>query len=159
LQSAMQWFLERDFSEAAMVMNEHSTQEQLARHAYIVGDNEDGRLPLDQIQWRYAEAFPLERLYEIMSHSEWVEWFKDEMAMKAAEYGTDQEWRRLLTEEIEDPVVILEHEGLLIWDGWHRCAAAVIKGISPKVVWGVDKTCSIDHDITPFPSRAPSFRI
>lgn len=135
-----------------MPINEFTSQEELSRHAYTVGDNEDGRLPLDQIHWRYDEAFRLERLYEIMSRSQWVEWFNDEMAMKADEYGTDHEWRRLLTEEIEEPVVILDHEGLLIWDGWHRCAASVIKGVSPKVVWGVEKSLNLERDLTPRPT-------
>lgn len=142
-----------------MIINESSTQEELSRHAYVVGDNADLRLPLDQIHWRYDEAFPLERLYEIMSHSGWVEWFDDEMAMKADECGTDEEWRRLLTEEIEEPIVILDHEGLLIWDGFHRCAAAVIKGIPPKVVWGADKALILDRDLTPAPTSPPGFRM
>lgn len=141
-----------------MIINEHCTQDELSHYAYVVGDNADLRIPLDQIHWRYDEAFPLERLYEIMSHSKWVEWFEDEMAMKADEYGTDHEWRRLLTEDIEVPVVILDHEGLLIWDGWHRCAASVIKGIAPKVVLGVDKSLVLDRDLSPPPASAHGFR-
>ncbi|MBY3433290.1 hypothetical protein HFN89_03810 [Rhizobium laguerreae] len=141
-----------------MVINEHTSQDELARHAYIVGDNADLRLPLDQIHWRYDEAFPLERLYEVMSHSAWTKWFQDELAMKADEYGTDHDWRRLLAEEIEEPAVILDHQGLLIWDGWHRCAASVIKGQAPKVVWGVEKSLVLDRHLVP-PATATHFRM
>jgi hypothetical protein len=126
-----------------MEIDENTSQEDLARYAYIVGDNEDGRLPLDQIEWTVESDFQLERFLEIMSFDEWKEWFDDELAMKEDQYGTDWEWRRLLEEDIEEAVVILDHEGLLIWDGWHRSAASVIKGKAPLVVLGRERT--FDH--------------
>jgi hypothetical protein len=135
-------------------IDEHASQEELAKYAYVVGDNEDGRLPLDQIHWSFEEVFPIERLLEVMSAAEWRQWFDDELAMRADERGTDRDWRRLLEEDIEEPVVILDHDGILIWDGWHRVAASVIKGVAPKVVLGVERR--LDHDLPPL---APSLRM
>ena len=65
----------------------------------------------------------------------------------------------MLTEEIEEPIVILDHDGLLIWDGYHRCAASVIKGIPPKVVWGVDKSLVLDRDLAAPPISVPGVRL
>jgi hypothetical protein len=126
--------------EATMI-DRSSTQDALATHARILGDARDDRLPLDRIFWAYDELFPVSRLLVIMSADEWRAWFDDELSMCVETRGSDDEWRRLLTEDIEEEIILLDHDGLDIWDGWHRAACMVIKGQEfAKVVLGVEKT-------------------
>lgn len=126
-------------------MIDHTTpQEKLAEHARILGGARDDRLPLDRIAWTYDELFPVARFLEIMSFEEWKKWFDEELEISVEVRGSDEAWRCLLTEEIEEELIILDHEGLDIWDGWHRAAAMVLKGQEyAKVVRGEEKKLEI----------------
>lgn len=106
------------------------TEKELTAYAKGCNDNDDGRLPFCEIGWAYEDSFPVSRLLEIMPSDKWKEWLAEEIDMLDQEYGDGKRWRCLTEEHIEEPVVMLDHGGLTIWDGWHRSAAAVAKGAS-----------------------------
>ncbi len=123
-----------------MTIDTNTTQDDLVEYARVEGGhNDDGRLPRDRIHWTYVEDFDISRLLEIKSEAEWQAWFEEELDIKEEVYGSSEEWSCLLEEDIVDPIVILEHDGLVIWDGWHRSAAAVIRGKPISAVYGIDK--------------------
>lgn len=63
-------------------------------------------------------------------------WFDEEIIMDR-EDDMNRQWDRLLVEDIVEEVVILIREGkAYIWDGWHRTAAAIIKGVPIKAIVG-----------------------
>lgn len=116
------------------------TQAELAEYARVYGDNDDGRVPLAEIEWTYVEGFDVSRLLSIKSVEEWREWFDEEIDISIVELESPDRWAPMLDEDIVEPVVIVEYPDgeLLIWDGWHRSAASVLKGAETlKVVFGV----------------------
>jgi hypothetical protein len=63
-------------------------------------------------------------------------WLEGEIAMDEEE-GLGREWRALVDEEIRDEVVLLgRRDKLYIWDGWHRVAASISRGIAVKAIVG-----------------------
>lgn len=116
------------------------SQEELAEYARIYNDNDDGSVPLSEIDWAYVDDFPVSRLLEVMSEERWKEWVRDEIELSVVELEDPDRWAPLLVEEIVEPVVLFDHpDGTLhIWDGWHRSGSSVVKGASTlKAVLGV----------------------
>lgn len=71
------------------------------------------------------------------SPGEALEWLSEEIRMSNEE-GLNRGWEALLVEEIREPVVLLERDGVLyVWDGWHRTAAARARGIRLPAIVGV----------------------
>lgn len=110
----------------------------------VVGDNyrpgDDGYHDPDQVNWGFADVAP-SRFLELMpggSVEAWKAWFDNECRMD--EYDElGQNWRELLTcsEDRLADIVVLKKDGCLyLWDGWHRMAAAIIRGLAslPAVV-------------------------
>lgn len=63
-------------------------------------------------------------------------WLEREIEMDETEC-LHREWRALLSEEIREEVVVLDRGGrLYIWDGWHRVAASISRGIAVKAIVG-----------------------
>lgn len=123
------------------------TEGELAEYAVIYGDNDDGSVAFSDIAWQYDGAFDVERLHSVMSPEKWKEWLDDEIEMSIVELEDPDRWEPLLHQDIFEPVVIVEHAdgSLHIWDGWHRCAASVVKGAPTlKAVTG--------HETAPVPS-------
>lgn len=92
----------------------------------------DSAIAVEDADWRYVQHFPVVALLNLMDGGRdgWLAWFKDE-CLWSLEDGRDG-YGELLLEEIDQPVILVElSDGRFdIWDGWHRAAAAVIKGAS-----------------------------
>lgn len=55
----------------------------------------------------------------------------------AVDEGLHREWSELLTEPIQEEIVVLKRDGVAyICDGWHRVAASVAKGEDIKAIVG-----------------------
>jgi len=117
----------------------------LIDHVRIFGDcrPDSGALPTD-FDWREVEHHPVETLIGCMpgGRSAWSSWWADEIASMPGQ------WDRLATDARFDERIIcsgprrgdapspIQH----IWDGWHRTAAAIIRGMPtiPAIV-GVER--------------------
>lgn len=78
-------------------------------------------------EWRYEAEYDVEKLIPLMP-SGWTAWFERELLLYP-EPSSGRHYARLLEEDIEEPIIVLEREGLsYIWEGWHRTGAAVKKG-------------------------------
>ena len=110
----------------------------------VVGDNhsagDEGYHDPDQVNWGFSDIAP-SRFLSLMSEGTkeaWAEWFENECRMD--EYDDlGQNWRELLTcseDRLADVVVLKKGQCLYLWDGWHRMAAAIIRGLEslPAVV-------------------------
>lgn len=97
-----------------------------------------GYCSAEDADWRLARV-DAERCVGFSSAAEAHDWLQSEIRM-AREDGLEREWEALLTEEIREPVVLLDRRGLLyIWDGWHRVASARARGISIEAIVGVPR--------------------
>jgi hypothetical protein len=63
-------------------------------------------------------------------------WLDEEIRMEE-EDGLHCGWRALLTEDIREETILLVRDGAAhVWDGWHRTAASVARGIPLKSIVG-----------------------
>jgi hypothetical protein len=109
--------------------HEAAARTPLAAYALEHNDNDDQRVPMDEIGWE-VEFIEMSRFLEIMPLESWRTFLADEIAALADEDPGDMRWARLLTEEIEEPLVVFDSpDGLKIWDGFHRVAAALVRGL------------------------------
>jgi hypothetical protein len=80
--------------------------------------------------WRVEATYPTEALVPLMKggRGTWAAWFRSECVDARAD-GREG-YARLLLEDVEEEVVLVElPDGRTdIWDGWHRAAASIIKG-------------------------------
>lgn len=83
--------------------------------------------------WRLFAEYPIEK---IDSPTELARWMREEIKMWAEE-GQPKRYNDMFTSPIQEPVVLIEHEGkAYLWDGWHRCGASALRGLAtvPAVV-------------------------
>lgn len=63
-------------------------------------------------------------------------WLDEEIKMDE-EDEMHRDWHLLLTEDIREEVTLLVRDGVAhVWDGWHRCAASIARGIPVKAIVG-----------------------
>lgn len=93
------------------------------------GSCDDGDLDPADLRWRLVIDLPTSVLVSLM-HDErgWRKWFRQELAMFDEEQpGRAETYRSLMTEPLDDPVVVtLEPHRVQIWDGWHRTATRIL---------------------------------
>jgi hypothetical protein len=103
----------------------------------VVGDNynpgDEGYHDPQQVNWGFSEV-AVSRFLSLMpggTVEAWASWFEQECHMD--EYDElGQNWRELLTcaeDRLADVVVLKKSGSLYLWDGWHRMAAAIIRGL------------------------------
>jgi hypothetical protein len=89
--------------------------------------------------WAFEVLEPAQLTNIFDSASRAREWLDDEIELDHADQ-LGRQWERLLYEEITEEVVIFVRDGLAyIWDGWHRCAAAIAKNVPLKAIVGRPK--------------------
>jgi hypothetical protein len=63
-------------------------------------------------------------------------WLNEEIEMDRDD-EMHRDWYLLLTEDIREEAVLLIRDGVAhVWDGWHRTAAAIARGIPLKTIVG-----------------------
>jgi hypothetical protein len=95
---------------------------------YACTEDEEGDVAPGDAAWSFVADYPLEALLGKMGgRDQWLEWLRDESRFSMEEGRAGYGY--LLVQDIREPVVLVEVDGRpLIWDGWHRIAAAVVKG-------------------------------
>jgi hypothetical protein len=89
-------------------------------------EGEPGYCEASEADWRLQPDFPLCLLTHL--NNDWISWFKDEVAWDESLGGVRQ-WKRLLTEDIQEEVIVfVRDDRAYLWDGCHRVAAAISSG-------------------------------
>ncbi len=110
--------------------------------AYCRNDNQGPGQPGDcvpsEANWTLEELKPEQLTHVFASQAEAQAWIASEIEMDESD-EMHREWRRLLTEDIREEVVVFIRKGdAHVWDGWHRIAASIARGISVKAIVGRD---------------------
>lgn len=99
-------------------------------------EGDPGYCEASNADWRYELVAPKALSDVFTTQQKAKEWLDAELDMDRSEQ-LGRDWSRLLTEQIEEPVTLLARNGrVYVWDGWHRIAAAIIKGESIKAIVG-----------------------
>lgn len=110
----------------------------------VFGNCDDGSLPPDQAIWNeeLIELSTLRNQYtgDTGDVGDVESWLKAELFYYEADCGYPAHWKDFL--EAEDfqhyldthtdapPVISIDHDGTIqIWDGWHRIACALVRGV------------------------------
>jgi hypothetical protein len=98
------------------------TEEELrAWAAQYVGWATDEMSDPEDLSWVLEHQFPTSEFLSMTT--DWNEYFEDDVRGNPR-YGEDFE-----DADWHTPVVIsIEHEEIIIWDGWHRIATSVARG-------------------------------
>jgi hypothetical protein len=107
---------------------------------FVFGNCDDGSLDPDDAIWDLVE-FPVEDLLPLMEGGAegWRQWLDAEISNWREDYGTPSRWEHFLSapslqeylrEHADGPCVAAADDegGIVIWDGWHRIAAHVVRG-------------------------------
>lgn len=91
------------------------------------GACEDGGLDPADLSWTVVDM-DASMLKGCMPSGDWKGWLEDEIADAHGDRASD--WPDAAgNDDIREPVVVTHVDGIaLIWDGWHRTAAAIIRG-------------------------------
>lgn len=90
----------------------------------------NGEHPVDAAQWS-LEALPRELFFGILTPQGWARWLTEEHQWHTGEGRMG--YLHMVNERIREPVCVLIVDGEpVIWDGWHRTAAAIV-GAHPFV--------------------------
>ncbi len=104
----------------------------------VFGNCDDGSLRPDQAIWN-EEVVSLSTVRS--QYDDDVEtWLKAELSFYEEDYGYPSHWQGFLdAEDFQSyhdahtdgpPVISIDHDGAIqIWDGWHRIACALVRGI------------------------------
>lgn len=121
------------------------TQTQLQSFAAAcVDDNQvpgtPGYCDPEQATWAVEVLAPAQLTNVFANAIDAREWLHKEIAMDL-EDSMNRGWDRLLKEDIHEEVIVLIRNNLVyIWDGWHRAAAAIAKGVSLVAIVGRPKS-------------------
>lgn len=91
------------------------------------GACDDGGLDPTELSWTIVEM-RTSLLVGCMPDGDWKGWLDDEIADAEGDRASD--WPDADGEdEVREPIVVTHVDGTrLIWDGWHRTAAAIVRG-------------------------------
>ena len=106
------------------------TQEEMIQEAnawWGAGDDNRDVPDPEDCAWRYVTGFPLEAFVARFGGiKDCISWFRAE-CRDAMRDGRDG-YGYLVVQEQQDPIVVTIVDGKpLIWDGWHRLAAAIVR--------------------------------
>lgn len=125
------------------------TREDMMAYAADVGELREEHTLIEEFEWEQVDDFPVDDLLKVMSQIDWQQWWEEELDNEENYCDGDGRWSRLATEEIQNPIVIVQREdgSYYIWDGWHRSAAAVVSEKETiKAVFGKHYTLTADLD-------------
>lgn len=102
---------------------------QMMEHARILGDCNDGQIPIEDFEWSETEL-SVDVLLTIMSREQWNEFWIEELDIAKNDLDDEMRWSCLAVEDIQKPIIIVQKDdgSYSIWDGWHRSAATVVTG-------------------------------
>ncbi len=90
--------------------------------------NSNGDFDIDDASWSATAAQPIDVFLAVMTRQQWVDWFieEDRAAKADGRYG----YAHLLMQNIYSHVVHVAYEDgrVDVWDGFHRIAAAMLRG-------------------------------
>lgn len=91
------------------------------------GACDDGDLDPADLSWSLAQM-DTARLASCMPDGDWAGWLTAEI--QDAHEGRADDWPSVeLEDDVQEPIVLTEVDGrILIWDGWHRTAVAIVRG-------------------------------
>jgi hypothetical protein len=90
------------------------------------------------------ELLPPAALTNIFANAEDARAWMDEEIKMDEEDKMNRGWSKLLVEDIREEVTLFIRDGkAYVWDGWHRTAAAIIKGVPVLAIVGRPKRESL----------------
>jgi hypothetical protein len=91
------------------------------------GACDDGGLDPADLSWTIVQM-DVSLLAGCMPQGDWRGWLVDEIADAEGDRASD--WPDIDgNDEVREPIVVTQVDGTrLIWDGWHRTAAAIVRG-------------------------------
>jgi hypothetical protein len=91
------------------------------------GACDDGDLDPADLSWSLVDI-DTARLSSCMADGDWAGWLNAEI--EDAHEDRADDWPSVeLGDDVREPIVVTDVEGrILIWDGWHRTAVAIVRG-------------------------------